>query len=62
MGGREAGFDITIRHHSALELTAMVTNQEWLVRAAGLMAWMAPGEFKVSPTAELEQAKAWISG
>lgn len=40
----------------------MVTDQEWLVRAAGLLGWMAPGEFKVFPTAELEQAKAWISG
>jgi hypothetical protein len=40
----------------------MVTDQEWLVRAARLMAWMAPGAFKVFPTAELEQAKAWISG
>jgi hypothetical protein len=62
--GRDAtaGFDITIRHHSALERTAMVTDQEWLVRAARLMAWMAPGEFKVFPTAELEQATAWISG
>jgi hypothetical protein len=34
----KAGFDITIRHHSALERTAMVTDQEWLVRAARLMA------------------------
>jgi hypothetical protein len=40
----------------------MVTDQEWLVRAARLMGWMASGEFKVFPTAELEQAKAWISG
>jgi SpoIIAA-like len=52
----------TIRHRSALERTAMVTDQEWLVRAARLMGWMAPGEFKVFPTAELEHAKAWISG
>lgn len=58
----KAGFDITIRHHSALERTAMVTDQEWLVRAAGPLGWMAPGEFKVFPTAALEQAKAWISG
>jgi hypothetical protein len=58
----KAGFDLTIRHHSAFERTAMVTDQEWLVLAARLLAWMAPGEFKVYPTAELEQAKAWIAG
>jgi hypothetical protein len=58
----KAGFDLTIRHHSAFERTAIVTDQEWLVRAARLLAWMAPGEFKVYPTANLEQAKAWIAG
>jgi hypothetical protein len=58
----KAGFDLTIRHHSAFERTAIATDQEWLVRAARLLAWMAPGEFKVYPTAELEQAKAWIAG
>ena len=58
----KAGWDIAIRHHSALQRTAMVTDQEWLVRAVQLLAWMAPGEFKVFPTAELEQAKAWVSG
>jgi hypothetical protein len=58
----KAGFDLAIRHHSAFERTAMVTDQEWLARAAQLMAWMAPGELKVFPIAELEQAKAWIAG
>jgi len=58
----KAGFDLGIRHFSAWERTAMVTDQEWLVRALQLMGWMAPGEFKVFPTAELEQAKAWVSG
>jgi hypothetical protein len=58
----KAGFDLTIRHRSAFERTAMVTDQEWLARSARLMAWMVPGELKVFPTAELEQAKAWIAG
>jgi hypothetical protein len=58
----QAGFNLGIRHLSAWQRTAMVTDQEWLVRAVQLMAWMAPGEFKVFPTAELEQAKAWVSG
>lgn len=40
----------------------MVTDQEWIARSARLLAWMAPGEFKVFPVAELEEAKAWVSG
>jgi hypothetical protein len=58
----KTGFDLGIRHHSAWKRTAMVTDQEWLVRAMQLTAWMAPGELRVFPTAELEQAKAWVSG
>jgi hypothetical protein len=58
----KTGFDLGMRHHSAWKRTAMVTDQEWLVRAMQLMAWMAPGEFRVFPSAELEQAKAWVSG
>jgi SpoIIAA-like len=58
----KTGFDLGIRHHSAWKRTAMVTDQEWLVRAMQFTAWMAPGELRVFPTAELEQAKAWVSG
>jgi SpoIIAA-like len=58
----KTGFDLGVRHHSSWERTAVVTDQEWLARAAGLFAWMAPGEFKVFPVAELEQAKAWVGG
>jgi SpoIIAA-like len=58
----KAGFDLGIRHHSAWQRTALVTDQEWIARSARLLAWMAPGEFKVFPVAELEEAKAWVSG
>ena len=58
----KAGFDLGIRHHSAWQRTALVTDQEWIARSARLLAWMAPGEFKVFPVAELEEAKVWVSG
>jgi hypothetical protein len=58
----KAGFDLGIRHHSAWQRTALVTDQGWIPRSARLLAWMAPGEFKVFPVAELEEAKAWIPG
>jgi len=53
----KAGFDLGIRHHSAWERTALVTDQEWMARSARPPAWMAPGESKVFPDAELEEAK-----
>jgi hypothetical protein len=34
----------------------------WIPRSARPLGWMAPGEFKVFPVAELEEAKAWIPG
>ena len=58
----EAGFDLGIRHHSAWERPALVTDQEWMARSARLLAWMAPGESKVFPDAELEEAKTRIPG
>jgi hypothetical protein len=31
-------------------------------RATKLFAWIIPGEARVFPRAELEQAKAWVAG
>jgi hypothetical protein len=58
----KAAFDLGLRHHEAWKRTAIVTDQDWLARAARLFAWMIPGEFRVFPVAELEQAKRWIAG
>jgi hypothetical protein len=33
-----------------------------MVRAARLFAWMIPGEARVFPRSELEQAKSWVAG
>jgi len=56
------GLDLTIRHHEAWERTAIVTDIEWMARATRLFLWMIPGEARVFPRAELDQAKAWASG
>ena len=56
------GFDMTVRHHSAWERSAIVTDITWMVRATRLFAWMIPGEAKVFPVADLEAAKAWVAG
>ena len=56
------GFDLGVRHHDAWERSAIVTDIEWMARATRLFAWMIPGEARVYPIAELEQAKSRVAG
>jgi hypothetical protein len=56
------GFDLGVRHHDAWVRSAIVTDITWMAHATKLFAWMMPGEARVFPLAELEQAKAWIAG
>jgi len=42
--------------------SAIVTDIAWMAHATKLFAWMIPGEARVFPRAELEQAKSWIAG
>ena len=56
------GWDVAIRHREAWARSAIVTDIEWMARAAKMFLWMIPGEARVFPVAELEQAKAWVAG
>ena len=56
------GFDLGVRHHSQWERSAIVTDIEWVARATKLFAWMTPGEARVYPLAELDDAKRWVAG
>jgi hypothetical protein len=56
------GFNLGIRNHEAWVRSAIVTDVEWVARATKLFAWMIPGEARVFPLAELDQAKAWVAG
>jgi hypothetical protein len=56
------GFNLGIRHHEAWVRSAIVTDIEWMARATRLFAWMIPGDARVFPLAELDQAKAWVAG
>jgi hypothetical protein len=58
----QLGFDLAVRHHGAWERSAIVTDIEWMARATRMFAWMIPGEARVFPLAEVEQAKAWVAG
>jgi SpoIIAA-like len=56
------GFDVGIRHRDAWVRSAIVTDVDWMARAARLFAWMIPGEARVFPLAELDAAKLWVAG
>jgi SpoIIAA-like len=55
------GFDLGVRHRDAWVRSAIVTDIDWMVRATKLFAWMIPGEVRVFPLAELDQAKSWVA-
>jgi hypothetical protein len=55
------GFDLGVRHRDAWVRSAIVTDIDWMARATKLFAWMIPGEVRVFPLAEVEQAKSWIA-
>jgi hypothetical protein len=55
------GFDVGVRHHEAWIRSAIVTDIHWMARATKLFAWMIPGEARVFPRDELEQAKTWVA-
>ena len=56
------GFNLGVRHHEAWTRSAIVTDIEWMARATKMFAWMIPGDARVFPLAELDQAKAWVAG
>jgi hypothetical protein len=48
-------------HLSAWRRTAVVTDVGWVQRAIKSFAFMAPGEVKVWPLADLADARAWVA-
>lgn len=58
----KTGLEAWVRDHSAWERFALVTDVEWIARAARMFAWMAPGEVRIFGAAELGEATAWVVG
>jgi hypothetical protein len=56
------GFDLGVRHRKEWQHSAIVTDIAWMARATKMFAWMIPGEARVYPLAELEDAKRWVAG
>lgn len=50
-----------LKDREAWKRFALVSDVEWVVKAMKGFAWMAPGEVKVFPPAEREDARAWVA-
>jgi hypothetical protein len=54
------GLELGIGHLSAWKRTAIVTDVDWVRRAIGLFAWMAPGQVRVWGLDGLAEAREWL--
>lgn len=48
----------TLRHW---ERIAVVSDSDWMRHALGAFGWLVPGEVRLFPLAEREQAVAWLA-
>jgi SpoIIAA-like len=58
----ETGLELGMGHLSAWKRTAIVTDVDWVRRAIGLFAWMAPGQVRVWGLDGLAEAREWLVG
>jgi hypothetical protein len=58
----KTGATLGLPHLSAWERTAIVSDADWVQRMSQALGWMMPGELRSYPSAEIEDAKAWLTG
>ena len=58
----KAAGSVGLRHRSAWERLAVVTDKDWIRNAIAAFAWVIPGEIRVFEQDEVEKAKAWTGG
>jgi hypothetical protein len=51
-----------VEHFRAWKRIALVTDIDWMRYMTTLFGWMTPGEVKVFPLAQREEAIAWAAG
>jgi hypothetical protein len=51
-----------IAHLSKWKRTALVSDAGWAHHAIALFGWMMPGEVRVFPLGELDEARSWVAG
>jgi SpoIIAA-like len=58
----KTGLKLGIGQMKSWKRTAIVTDVEWIGKSVRAFGFMAPGEVKVFPPAELGAAKVWVAG
>jgi hypothetical protein len=58
----KTGFNLGVLNRKQWDRSAIVTDIDWMVHATKLFAWLIPGEARVYPLAEVEEAKRWLVG
>jgi hypothetical protein len=58
----KAAGSVGLKHRSAWERLAVVTDKDWIRNAIAAFAWVIPGEIRVFEPHELAEAKAWTGG
>jgi hypothetical protein len=58
----KTGLRAWAREHRSWRRMALVTDVEWFARSTRAFAWLAPGEVKVFPLAERDEARTWVAG
>jgi hypothetical protein len=53
---------IGVEHLRAWKRIALVTDIEWMRHLTDLFGWMTPGQLKVFPLAERDDAVTWLAG
>lgn len=64
-GGMEAGaawrdLSLGVRHWSAWERVALVTDVQWIAGAMNALGFFLPGDMRVFPTSQAQAARDWI--
>lgn len=54
-------FKVGMGHLTRWERIALVTDIEWIKHATQLFSFITPGEMKLFPTSQADEARAWIA-
>jgi hypothetical protein len=57
----KAAGTVGLRHNSAWERFAVVTDKDWMRNAIAAFGWVSPGELRVFEPDQLDAAKAWVA-
>jgi len=61
MQDMKTGATLAVPHLSAWRKTALVSDAEWVKRAAYAFGWMMPGDFRTFAASDIDSAKSWLT-